>query len=153
MKQLFGRIFNTLERAIELETLRNTVITSNITNLDTPGYKAKDVPFKEIMARYLDNPPGGLAMSLKAPSQGHMISMGGSSLAVTDKAHIQTAGGSYGADAVVVRSDERGTPNNVDLDSEMAELAINNIRFQETVQSLIKQFEMLKTAITEGGKV
>lgn len=151
MKQLFGRTFDILERSIELKVKRNAVITSNITNLDTPGYKAKDIPFKEIMARYLDNPQGGSGSSLKMTSAGH-IGAGGVSLMVTDKGHMQAAG-SYSGDTVTIRSDEKGTPNNVDLDSEMAELAINNIQFQETVQSLIKQFEMLKTAITEGSKV
>ncbi|MGQ9499412.1 MAG: flagellar basal body rod protein FlgB [Dissulfurimicrobium sp.] len=151
MKQLFGKIFDILQRSIELKVQRNTVITSNITNLDTPGYKAKDIPFKEIMARYLDNPQGGPGSSLNMTSAGH-IGAGGATMMVTNKGHIQIAG-SYGRDIVINRSDERGTPNNVDLDSEMAELAINNIQFQETVQSLIKQFEILKTAITEGGKV
>jgi flagellar basal-body rod protein FlgB len=151
MKQLFGRTFDILQRSIELKVQRNAVITSNITNLDTPGYKARDIPFKEIMARYLDNPQGESGSSLKMTRAGH-IGAGGAAMMVTDKGHIQAAG-SYGGDMVTNRSDETGTPNNVDLDSEMAELAINNIQFQETVQSMIKQFEMLKTAITEGSKV
>ena len=151
MKQLFGRTFDILQRSIELKVQRNTAITSNITNLDTPGYKAKDIPFKEIMARYLDNPQVSPGSSLNMTSVGH-IGAGGAAMMVTDKGHMQAAG-SYGGDTVINRSSETGTPNNVDLDTEMAELAINNIQFQETVQSLIKQFEMLKTAITEGSKV
>lgn len=151
MKRLFGKTFDILQRSIELKVQRNAVITSNITNLDTPGYKAKDIPFKEIMARYMDNPQRE-GLSLKMTNAGHIGGVAGTAMMITDKGHIQAAG-SHGEDIIINRSNETGTPNNVDLDNEMAELAINNIQFQETVQSLIKQFTMLKTAITEGSKV
>lgn len=146
MKSLFDRTFDILERSIDLKVKRNSIITSNITNLDTPGYKAKDIPFKEIMARYLDQPGGASDLAMRATNPGHFGSGAGAS---DNKMYIKPAHD----DDVITRPDGQGTPNDVDLDHEMAELAINNIQFQETVQSLIKQFEMLKTAITEGGKV
>ncbi len=47
---------------------------------------------------------------------------------------------------------EEGTPNNVSLEEEMAKLSENNLMYQATVQALIKELELLREAITEGGK-
>jgi len=145
MKQLFGSTINILEQAINLRSLRNTLITANIANVDTPGYRPTDIPFQELMSRYMED--------ASAPS----------GLARTDEAHFNTDGrsgsgttGSHGpidqASDAVTEPSERGTPNSVDIDVEMTRLATNNLQYQAAVQALIKEFELLKTAITEGGK-
>lgn len=36
-----------LEEIIKTSAFRHKVLASNIANVDTPGYKAKDVPFKD----------------------------------------------------------------------------------------------------------
>jgi flagellar basal-body rod protein FlgB len=36
-----------LEQIIKTSAFRHKVLASNIANVDTPGYKAKDVPFKD----------------------------------------------------------------------------------------------------------
>ena len=41
--------FQLLEEIIKTSAFRHKVLASNIANVDTPGYKAKDVPFKEEM--------------------------------------------------------------------------------------------------------
>ncbi len=159
MKQLFGKTIQVLSHAINLRAKRNAVITSNIANLDTPGYKSKDLPFERLMAKYLDGGRDGLPM--RETNSRHLDKDG--NMASSDMAASPARGplGAYqtipeadtdSKSSEIVESRERGTPNNVDLDKEMAKLAVNNLKYQATVQALIKEFELLKDAITEGGK-
>ncbi|MEZ0328870.1 MAG: flagellar basal body rod protein FlgB [Dissulfuribacterales bacterium] len=149
MKQLFGNTIDLLEKSIDLRVKRNTVLTSNVVNMDTPGYKAKDVPFNEIMARYMGKESSGF-MWITNPN--HIDVEASLPPGTTNARHIPI-GPEPGADPFHVSvSAERGTPNNVDIDREMAEIAVNNIQYQTAVQSLIKKFDGLRTAITEGGK-
>ncbi|RUM89961.1 MAG: hypothetical protein DSZ23_02380, partial [Thermodesulfatator sp.] len=71
-------------------------------------------------------------------------------LVVTDQGHM---GAHVGMDSSgIVTSSERGVPNNVDLDEQMAKLSENNLQYQAAVQLLVKKFELLKEAATEGGR-
>lgn len=49
---MLGRIFNRtslLERAADVSLAKNEVISQNISNIDTPGYKRKKVLFSDIL--------------------------------------------------------------------------------------------------------
>ncbi len=160
MKGLFGKAIDVLGYAIDLRTKRNIVLSSNIANVDTPGYKARDIPFKKIMAEYLDGAQEPVT-KMRCTRPGHMAPDTGEGIGpgapeafmvTTDPGHIATHS-IKPEDVHVVQSKETGTPNNVDLDKEMAKLAANNLQYQTTVQALIKELELIKVAITEGGRV
>ncbi len=142
MKNIFGSAIEVMGRALCLRAKRNTIISSNIANIDTPGYKAKDMNFRQVMDSYLEEKMG--------------IRSGGSqaerdiAIKTTHPNHISAK--PKKVEPSVDVSKERGVPNNVDLDEEMAKLSENNIQYQLTAQMLIKKFEILRTAITEGGK-
>ena len=51
-KLSFSKIFNDLDKAIRITQKRNAVIASNVSNVDTPKYKPKDINFKEALAAY-----------------------------------------------------------------------------------------------------
>jgi flagellar basal-body rod protein FlgB len=40
-----------LEKALDVDSMRQTLVTTNLANVDTPGYHARDVDFKGEMAR------------------------------------------------------------------------------------------------------
>ncbi len=42
-------VFGYLKRALDISVLRQDVIASNIANADTPHYRAKHIPFKDIL--------------------------------------------------------------------------------------------------------
>lgn len=149
MRQLFGKTIDLLEKSIDLRVKRNTVLTSNVVNMDTPGYKAKDVPFNEIMAAYMGKESSGF-MRINNPA--HINAEASLPPGTTHSRHIPIGPEPEADSFRVAVSQERGTPNNVDMDREMAEIAVNNIQYQTAVQSLIKKFDGLRTAITEGGK-
>lgn len=51
-------ILSQLESYLSLANQRETVITSNMANVDTPGYRTKDVDFQHELARAMSSPDG-----------------------------------------------------------------------------------------------
>ena len=51
-------IFSQLENYLSLTNQRETVITSNIANVDTPGYRTKDMDFQHELSRAMAAPEG-----------------------------------------------------------------------------------------------
>lgn len=52
---------SSLERFLEITTDREQTISANMANVDTPGYKTKDVNFKQALAQASDD--GGMQLS------------------------------------------------------------------------------------------
>jgi len=128
--------FNTkitlLEKALDASWLSQEVISGNIANSDTPGYKASEVVFGDFLNA--------------AISQADMKA--------TRMKHFNTAPGSVGLNAFVKHMDTsslRIDGNNVDLELEMTKLAKNSIYYNALVQSINKEFGKIRTVIN-GGK-
>ena len=51
----FKKTFLALERTLNIVQQRHTHISSNISNLDTPNYRAKDIDFKAALAKGLES--------------------------------------------------------------------------------------------------
>jgi len=115
-----------IERGLDAAWLRNNVISQNIANVDTPGYKRKVVKFEEF---------------LDSEMKTGRISQGKSKLS-SNGMHIieDPANSSYRSDG-----------NNVDIEHEMALLAANSIRYNTLIQRINGDFQKLKTVI-RGGK-
>jgi flagellar basal-body rod protein FlgB len=146
MKALISDTMQTLKKAMQVRSKKNDILASNIVNMDTPGYEAKDVPFEKIMQGHLKKAKSDML----ATNGFHINDINNFNLVTTDKTHFDI-NNNYSSGNNLEISLERGTPNNVDIDVEMAKLAMNNLEYQSYVNSLIKQFDLLKTAITEGG--
>lgn len=117
---------NVLNKAADASWMRNTVISNNLANVDTPGYKRKDVQFESYL----------------------MASMTGSG-SVTDRVNsvnLDTLNGSIYTDHSNLSYRLDG--NNVDIDTESAELAENQIRYYALLDSISQEFSRLKTAIS-----
>jgi flagellar basal-body rod protein FlgB len=120
---LFPR--NNLERALDASWLRNEVISQNIANVDTPGYKRKVVKFEEF---------------LDSEMKSGKISQGTSKLS---------------DDGIIVTEDPtdsayRSDGNNVDIENEMALMAANSIRYNTLIQKMNGDFQKLKSVIRGG---
>ena len=125
----FSKTWNLVRRSLKLRNFRHNILASNIANVDTPGYRRKEVPFERIMRAYL-----GEDLSLK----------------LTNIRHISDIPRDF--EAHVVEPEDVGTPNNVSLEEEMSKLTENHLLYQATVEALIKEIGLLREAITEGGK-
>ena len=45
---------NVLDKALDASNLRETVITNNLANVNTPGYKRREVDFESLLRQELD---------------------------------------------------------------------------------------------------
>ena len=126
-----------MERFMDLAVRRQKLISSNLSNVDTPGYKTVDIDFEQEL------------QSQMAGSAGQGISM-----AVTDTRHLTTSSGVQGGLPAQAREVEgltlRNDLNNVNVDREMSELSTNAMKFSAVSQMIAGKFRTLKAAITEG---
>lgn len=141
MAQSSGSI-DLLERALAAASLRHAAISQNIANVNTPGYQAHTVAFEQHLQQAL------------AASRGEKVPL---ALARTHAGHLAPFGAAPNRpDQVqpVVRRDTehvaRHDGNNVDIESEMAALAANQIWYQGLVRLISDQFSRYRLAITEG---
>ena len=129
MSNLFDKTTQALGSAINFRGLRQSVVTSNVANAETPGYKAKKLDFEGALKRAID------LESLKGPSDkslGHFVTGEGSIRNVRADVYDNPDG--------VVSNDG----NTVDLEKEMAKLSENTILYKATIQLINKKLGQLK---------
>lgn len=128
----FNNIFKTLEQAISITQQRHGVIASNISNIETPSYKAKDIDFQA-------------ALQQAMTSQGHL------NLVRTDPGHMApAANGSQTFEAEEMEEDWNGY-NWVSIDREMTRLTENNLLYRSAVELLMRKIASIQNVIKEGG--
>ena len=111
-----------LERILQQAGERHGVITSNIANVDTPNYKARDVSFGQILGSELD-------------------------LATTNPKHLPAAGGNASSEKLGEDSQPWADKNNVELDVEVAKMTENAMLYEAGVTLLSKKIQMFKNAL------
>ena len=117
---------NVLSKAADASWLRNNLISNNIANNDTPGYKRKDVQFESYLEMEL----------IRGASLKHRVA--NTDLSRLDgTAYTDYASLSYRADG-----------NNVDIHTENTYLAENQIRYYTLLDSMTQEFSRLKLALT-----
>ncbi len=156
MKTIFGKTFDVIQKALELRSRRNALLASNIANVDTPGFREKDLDFNGLMEGYMKELEVRAKAGTRAVDEKKAfmpLEQDGSmdpAPVVTDPRHMTGLPGE--APRGIVISRERGVPNNVDLDGQMSKLSENNLQYQAAIQMLMKKFELLREAVTEGGR-
>lgn len=136
-KILFGTTLDLATQALNLRSRRHELITSNIANADTPGYKAFDVLVEESLQKQTANSSG---LQLKKTNSGHMPAARTTGPGIRPKI-IQTP----------EPNNLRGDGNTVDMDHEMSNLAANQLLYRASAQIVAKKFQSLKSVIN-GGK-
>lgn len=118
---------NVLTKAADASWTRNEIITNNLANVDTPGYKRKDVSFQNYLLQELTS---GDSTSLR--TRINDVEVGNLNATVyTDFNEL-----SYRLDG-----------NNVDIDTENVEFASNQLYYQTVLDTINHQFSMLKAAM------
>ncbi len=119
---------NVLDKAADAANSRNEIISNNIANVDTPNYKRKDVTFE----RYLEQ-----ALIGSEPLDERVADI---------NTHLSDFGGMIYTDHSVLSYRLDG--NNVDIDTENAYLAENQIRYDTLVSQIGKEFSRYKTVLS-----
>lgn len=119
-----------LETGMDAASLRQSVIANNLANIDTPGFKASDVQFENLLAQSLQD-GSSLPLATDNPRQ----------IGTPDASDVQPQ--VVTDNSTSMRSDG----NNVDMDQEMTEVAKNNIYYDALTTQLSSQLGILRMVI------
>jgi len=137
---LFNRTIDLMGKSLGFRLARHNLTTSNLANLDTPGYRVRDLKFENTLQRMLKSSDQTLPVS--QTHQNHMpVKNAEQVYASAERTLVYSE---YG-------QDDKGK-DILDIDQEMTKLAKNHLLYNTTVQMLAKELENLKYAITEGGR-
>ncbi|GLR26723.1 flagellar basal body rod protein FlgB [Limnobacter litoralis] len=130
--------------ALTLRARRQEVLTSNISNVDTPNYKAVDFDFKA--ALQAAEKPHGHSSANDLPMQG--------GLAVTSAGHIAGSNPSGISTAAMLQYRQSVNPslddNTVDIDRERAAFSENTVKYEAALRDINRQIADLKLAMGSG---
>lgn len=119
---------NILDKAADASWRRESLITNNLANVNTPGYKRKDLNFEAMLQQEIGRTKyRSLDEKIKDVDLTHL-----DPLVYTD-----AAGYSYRMDG-----------NNVDVDVEEAELASEQIKYQALTKSIDQEFARMKAVLS-----
>lgn len=113
-----------LGKTADASWLRNEIISNNIANVDTPGYKRQDVDFESQLRQALGNSRYETVDSKVANV---------TSTELEARVYTDSANFSYRLDG-----------NNVDIDTENVELASNQIKYNGLMSSINQEFSNLR---------
>ncbi len=121
------------QQALGLRQERQKVLTSNIANADTPGYKARDMDFASALKKAVEQ--GGNA--------------GGLALSRTSARHIEGQGLTGASRELLYRVPDQPSldGNTVDMDRERTQFADNSVRYQSALTILNSRIQGLKKAM------
>lgn len=118
---------NVLDKAADAAWIRNDVISNNIANATTPGYKRQDIAFESELKRALGDSKftslGDKVGDLKVNK-------------LNPRTYKDYAGFSYRLDG-----------NNVDIDTENVMLAKNQLKYNALIQCISGEFTSLKSVM------
>lgn len=121
---------NILDKAADAANLRNELLTNNIANVSTPNYKRKDLDFESVLQAELGGEKD-LSTAVKNANK---------SLETLDaQIYTDNASLSYRLDG-----------NNVDINTEEARLAENQIKYQALVDLMNQEFARYNTVLSSG---
>ena len=136
MRGIFDQHVQLLHKTLDFRAKRNALLSGNIANMETPGYKAKDLVFEKAL---------GEAMKAHLPGP----------LTVTDPRHFDgrpILPLHLVKPQVILTSNPVGNldENSVDLEREMVKLAENQVVYQGLAQMVAHKFSQLRLSIREG---
>lgn len=124
----FGYV-DVLKTAADASWLREEVLTNNIANVDTPNYKRQDVEFTTYLKSALEQ-AGTPASTLTQKVNEANLSR------ITTRTYTENTTLSYRMDG-----------NNVDLSTENAELAAEQINYNALIDSMNNEFTRMKAVL------
>jgi flagellar basal-body rod protein FlgB len=154
--------------ALDVRAYRQELLSSNIANADTPGYRARDVDFASSLAGALKKAgSSGGAATMAGTSNAAPLAMAqpagvrtGVSMASTNPAHMSgnaqpiPAGGQtqdYGHLQYRIPTQPALDGNTVDFDTERVQFADNSLHYEAGLTVVTSQIKGMLAAITSGG--
>ena len=131
------------QSALAIRTDRMEVISGNLANANTPGYKAKDIDFNKAMES---------AMS----AQDGQHKLGGGSLVRTHDKHIggdvSSVASKFEMQYRIPTQPDTGDGNTVEVQAERNRFLDNGLRYQATLEFINGKVKGMKKALSSGGQ-
>jgi flagellar basal-body rod protein FlgB len=122
----FDKAFGIHDKALLLFERRTQLLSENIANADTPGYKARDIDFDRVLQN----------------AQGQKLKM-----QATHQGHIDPSQQAFAEDVQYRKVEQSAADGNtVDVQKEKAAFAENSMRYQTTMHILSRRISGLKNA-------
>jgi len=133
--RIYGHTLTMIKKALDVSTRRHNLIAGNIANMDTIGYKPKDLDFNETLHRAMGKKePDFMEKThynhLPAQEDKKTLDINGENSEAVDIYHLDS----------------------VNIDTEMMNLTQNNIKYRATTEMLLRKMKILQYSIDEGGK-
>lgn len=132
--RLVGKTVDALSRGLGYRSANHNVISGNLANIDTPGYRPKDLVFNEELQKAFER-------RAVVPVR-------------TNPKHFSHYTGALGDSepsyTLVARKAVKTKTNQFNIDREMSRMVQNNLLFEASAKLLEKKFEALRTAIESG---
>lgn len=124
-------VLSQMKLFLDYSARKQQVITSNLANSETPGYRAKELNFSDLFQQELES-----GENLRTTRENHIER--GPTL-VREAEVEERANDSLGRDG-----------NNVDLDREMTQLAQNVLKFSVVSRLYQQKIQLIKYSLREG---
>lgn len=137
--RVFDNTLARLERALDVRLVRQNILSANVANVDTPGFKPKDVDFTATMAAIdgAAHDEGGVSLP-RTPTLGGNTS-DASGLAARDLPIVDVPAGGASFDG-----------NTVDLDRTMVAMAENALQYGASAKAAGKKLAILRYVVSDG---
>jgi flagellar basal-body rod protein FlgB len=130
IRTMFDNIFGIHEQALAVHGQRLGVLAANLANADTPGYKARDIDFSEVLSQ----------------SQAEPASL---PLKITQAAHITFEGADLPGGDLKYRIPYQASldGNTVEMPVEQAAFSENSVRYQASLNFINGRIAEMQLAI------
>ena len=129
--RLIGKTVSILTRVLDYRSTNHKVIAGNLANIETPGFKPKEISFDRELQR--------------AEDRNHVR------IQKTDPKHLSDSSlrpdGSF---AIETREIGPFESDRLNIDTEMAKMMKNNLLYEVSTRLLSKKFQALRNVIGEG---
>lgn len=126
---------NVLGKSLSALAKRQQLLSNNIANVDTPGYKRSDLDFQAVLQKTISRQQQK-SLPLETSNSRHMSLQSRESDSVSAYKDFSTS--------------FRKDGNNVDIEKEVVEINKNALLYNSALKAIQNQFSLLKYAIEEG---
>lgn len=135
---LLDRHFGIHAPALQFRSARSQVLASNLTNADTPNFKARDIRFADVMNAHGMSRTGNGVPGVR--------------MTTTRSGHIALGGAAGNSGPLLYRNPYQPTldGNTVEAEVEQGKFAENAVQYQATLMFLSKKISGLREAIRGG---
>jgi len=130
---LFDSLHHGLQQVLDLRQTQHSLTAANLANADTPGYKARFIPFDQLLAAAVQQTPG---LTMQCEEAGH-LDAAGQDATRPEIEEIEAPPWSFDGNSVVA-------------ERETARLTENSMLYSGVSQGISRRLAMLRYAADDG---